>query len=100
MSDFAAAASASVRGGAAFALPQVPHPGPAGGGTENTLAAGVIELLLPLRGATFVSDAWRLWSLLGDRACGERWLALLKLHLAPLAVDLVRERVDAPAQRR
>jgi len=44
-----------------------------------SIAAGVAELLLPLRGATFVFDGRRIWMLLRDRARGERWLALMRL---------------------
>jgi hypothetical protein len=44
-----------------------------------SLVAGVIELLLPIRGPTFVLDGRRIWMLLWDRARGERWLALMKL---------------------
>jgi hypothetical protein len=44
-----------------------------------SIGAGVAELLLPLRGATFVFDGRRLWMLLRDRARGERWLALMRL---------------------
>jgi hypothetical protein len=44
-----------------------------------SIGAGLIELLLPLHGTTFVFDGRRLWMLLRDRARGERWLALLRL---------------------
>jgi hypothetical protein len=44
-----------------------------------SIGAGVAELLLPLRGATFVFDGRRIWMLLRDRARGERWLALMRL---------------------
>jgi len=44
-----------------------------------SLLAGVIELILPIRGPTFVFDGRRLWMLLWDRGRGERWLALMKL---------------------
>jgi hypothetical protein len=44
-----------------------------------SLLAGVIELLLPIRGPTFVFDGRRIWMLLWDRGRGERWLALMKL---------------------
>ncbi len=44
-----------------------------------SLAAGVVELLLPIRGPTFVFDGRRIWMLLRDRERGERWLALMKL---------------------
>jgi hypothetical protein len=44
-----------------------------------SIGAGVAELLLPLRGATFVFDGRRIWMLLRDGARGERWLALMRL---------------------
>ena len=44
-----------------------------------SLLAGVIELVLPIRGPTFVFDGRRIWMLLWDRGRGERWLALMKL---------------------
>jgi hypothetical protein len=44
-----------------------------------SIGAGVAELLLPLRGATFVFDGRRIWMLLRDRTRGERWLALMRL---------------------
>ena len=44
-----------------------------------SIGAGVTELLLPLRGATFVFDGRRIWMLLRERARGERWLALMRL---------------------
>ena len=44
-----------------------------------SLLAGVIELVLPIRGPTFVFDGRRIWMLLCDRGRGERWLALMKL---------------------
>src|SRR5262245_48919041 len=44
-----------------------------------SIGAGVAELVLPLRGATFVFDGRRLWMLLRDRPRGERWLALMRL---------------------
>jgi hypothetical protein len=45
----------------------------------GSIAAGVVELLLPLYGPTFVFDGKRIWMLLRDRARGERWLALMNL---------------------
>jgi hypothetical protein len=44
-----------------------------------SIVAGVVELLWPLRGATFVHDGRRIWMLLWDRARGLRWLALMRL---------------------
>ena len=44
-----------------------------------SIGAGVVELLLPLRGPTFVFDGRRIWMLLRDRGRGERWLALMRL---------------------
>src|SRR5262245_9947003 len=44
-----------------------------------SIGAGVAELVLPLRGATFVFDGRRVWMLLRDRARGDRWLALMRL---------------------
>jgi hypothetical protein len=44
-----------------------------------SIVAGVAELVLPLRGATFVFDGRRIWMLLRDRARGDRWLALMRL---------------------
>ncbi len=44
-----------------------------------SVGAGVVELLLPLRGPTFVFDGRRIWMLLRDRKSGERWLALMRL---------------------
>ncbi|HKB34899.1 MAG TPA: M50 family metallopeptidase [Gemmataceae bacterium] len=44
-----------------------------------SIVAGVAELVLPLRGATFVHDGRRIWMLLRDRARGGRWLALMRL---------------------
>src|SRR5262249_43906013 len=44
-----------------------------------SIVAGVAELLLPLRGATFVFDGRRIWMLLWDRSRGGRWLALMRL---------------------
>jgi hypothetical protein len=45
----------------------------------GSLGAGVVELLLPVRGPTFVFDGRRIWMLLRNRALGERWLALMRL---------------------
>jgi hypothetical protein len=44
-----------------------------------SIAAGVVELLLPIRGPTFVFDGNRIWMLLRNQAMGERWLALMRL---------------------
>jgi hypothetical protein len=45
----------------------------------TSILAGTIELLLPLRGATFTFDGRRILMMLRDRAAGERWLALMRL---------------------
>jgi len=45
-----------------------------------SIVAGVIELLLPLQGRTFVFDARRIWMLLRNPEEGERWLALMGLQ--------------------
>jgi len=44
-----------------------------------SLLAGVIELVLPIRGPTFVFDGRRIWMLLCDPKRGDRWLAVLRL---------------------
>jgi hypothetical protein len=44
-----------------------------------SVVAGMVELLVPLRGPTFVFDGRRLWMLFRDRGRGERWLALMRL---------------------
>jgi len=59
-----------------------------------SIGAGVAELLLPLRGATFVFDGRRIWMLLRDRARGERWLALMRL-LADVRAGALPESTSA-----
>jgi hypothetical protein len=44
-----------------------------------SILAGVVELLLPLRGPTFVFDGRRIFMMLRHREYGERWLALMRL---------------------
>jgi hypothetical protein len=44
-----------------------------------SITAGAVELLLPLRGATFVHDGTRILIMLRNRKAGERWLALMRL---------------------
>jgi hypothetical protein len=59
-----------------------------------SIGAGVAELFLPLRGATFVFDGRRIWMLLRDRARGERWLALMKL-IADVRAGVLPESMSA-----
>jgi hypothetical protein len=44
-----------------------------------SILAGVVELLLPLQGPTFVLDGRRILMMLRNRELGERWLALMRL---------------------
>jgi hypothetical protein len=45
-----------------------------------SIVAGAVELLLPLKGRTFVFDGRRIWMMLRSRDLGERWLALMGLN--------------------
>jgi hypothetical protein len=58
------------------------------------IGAGVAEMLLPVRGATFVFDGRRIWTLLWDPARGERWLALMRL-LADARAGVLPESTSA-----
>jgi hypothetical protein len=64
-----------------------------------SLLAGVVELLLPVRGPTFVFDGRRIWMLLRDRARGERWLAVMKL-IADARAGVFPEEMSATALSR
>jgi hypothetical protein len=44
-----------------------------------SIVAGVVELLVPLRGPTFVFDGRRILTMLRHPELGERWLALMRL---------------------
>lgn len=53
--------------------------GPASGAFIVVSLALAVKELLPIRHRITVSDGRRAWMLLRDRACSERWLAMMKL---------------------
>jgi hypothetical protein len=75
---FAGPAANLLTGGALLLLP-FPKGFYSGLFIVASIGAGVVELLLPIRGPTFVFDGRRIWMLLWNREGGERWLALMRL---------------------